>query len=175
MFDWLENGYGDPMTGLLVLAIVIVLIWIEVIMFGIVGGAIGVLPTVIGVFISAILGFQLIRFHMMRLVAGGAIGRPPHEIMPQVLCVVFGGIFLILPGYATDAFGILCFVPGLNLLIGQILFRLFPAAKSRPFPFPQNGFGMPPSFHKKDDEQEQKSSDMIIEGEAEHIDPDKRE
>jgi UPF0716 family protein affecting phage T7 exclusion len=144
MFDWLENGYGDPMTGLLVLAIVIVLIWIEVIMFGIVGGAIGVLPTVIGVFISAILGFQLIRFHMMRLVA-------------------------------TDAFGILCFVPGLNLLIGQILFRLFPAAKSRPFPFPQNGFGMPPSFHKKDDEQEQKSSDMIIEGEAEHIDPDKRE
>ncbi|MDA1320168.1 MAG: FxsA family protein [Proteobacteria bacterium] len=78
------------MIGLLVLAIVIVLIWIEVIVFGIVGGAIGVLPTVIGVFISAILGFQLIRYRMMRMVAGGAIGQPPHEIMPQVLSVVFG-------------------------------------------------------------------------------------
>ncbi len=163
------------MTGLLVLAIVIVLIWIEVIVFGMVGGAIGVLPTVIGVFVSAIIGFQLIRYRMMRLVAGGAIGKPPHEIMPQVLCVVFGGIFLILPGYATDAVGIVCFLPGLNLVIGQILFRLFPAAKTRPFPFPQNGFGMPPSFHQDNHDEDQNSSDMIIEGEAEHVDPEKRE
>ena len=163
------------MTGLLVLAIVIVLIWIEVIVFGIVGGAIGVLPTVIGVFVSAILGFQLIRFNIMRMVSGGAIGKPPHEIMPQVLCVVIGGIFLIIPGYATDVFGIICFVPGLNLAIGQILFRLFPAAKTQPFPFPQQGFGKPPSFHQQDDDNEEKSSDMIIEGKAEHIDPDSRE
>jgi len=163
------------MIGLLVLAIVIVLIWIEVIVFGIVGGAIGVLPTVIGVFISAILGFQLIRYRMMRMVAGGAIGQPPYEIMPQVLSVVFGGIFLILPGYATDAVGLICFVPGFNIVIGQILFRLFPAAKSRPFPFPQSGFGKPPSFHQESPDEEQKSSDMIIEGEAEHVDPEKRE
>ena len=163
------------MTGLLVLAIVIVLIWIEVIVFGIVGGAIGVLPTVIGVFVSAILGFQLIRFNMMRMVSGGAIGKPPHEIMPQVLCVVIGGIFLIIPGYATDAIGIICFIPGFNLIIGKALFHLFPAAKTRPFPFPQQGFGTTSPFHQQDDDKDEKPSEMIIEGKAEHIDPDSRE
>ena len=81
------------MTGLLVLTIVIVLIWIEVIVFGIVGGAIGVLPTLIGVFVSAILGFQLIRFNMMRIVSSGAIGKPPHEIMPQVLLCCYWRYF----------------------------------------------------------------------------------
>lgn len=172
------------MRGLFILAFIIALIWVEVIVFGIVADAIDVLPTIIGVFVTAIIGFQLIRYRFMRILAGGGIGKPPHEIMPLVLPVLFGGFALVIPGYASDAFGILCFVPGLSKLIGQMLFHLFPAARTRPFPFQANGFSANMhmnmsnhDFRTADDNHPvdmptDDPSQMIVEGEAEHVDPE---
>lgn len=186
------------MRGLIILAFIIVLIWVEVIVFGIVADAINVLPTIIGVFVTAIMGFQLMRYRFMQILAGGGITKPPHEMMPLVLPVLFGGFGLIIPGYASDAFGILCFLPLLRDLIGTALFHLFSAAKTRPFPFQTGGqaggqtggqtggfsahmnmssFGFP-NYDKdqQSDDADGLASDMpssmIIEGEAEHIDPD---
>lgn len=159
------------MTGLLVLGIIIALIAIEVAVFGIVGGAIGVFLTIIGIFITAILGIALMRTQMLALLASGGITRPPHEIMPKVLCIVIGGICLLIPGYATDAFGILCFIPGVEFVLGRLLFQCFPAARAQNFAF---SYANP---HKSDHEKNQAdpaASDMIIDGEAEHIDENEK-
>ena len=37
------------------------------------------------------------------------------------LSLLLGGFLMLLPGYATDAVGILCFVPGLRFMIGTAL------------------------------------------------------
>ena len=156
------------MTGLLVLGIIIALIAIEVAIFGIVGAAIGVLLTIIGVFITAILGITLMRTQMLKLLANGAIMRPPHEIMPKVLCIIIGGFCLVIPGYASDAFGIICFIPGAELVLGRMLFQCFPAARAQNF-----AFSYAHRQQQNNNENQATSpaaSDMIIDGEAEHID-----
>ncbi|HCP18246.1 MAG TPA: hypothetical protein DIT62_03140 [Alphaproteobacteria bacterium] len=174
------------MRGLIILAFIIVLIWVEVIVFGMVADTINVLPTIIGVFATAIMGFQLMRYRFMQILAGGGIAKPPHEIMPLVLPVLFGGFGLIIPGYASDAFGVLCFLPIIRDLLGVTLFHLFPAARTRPFPFQgggfsahmnMSGFGYPdqdrdPQSDDSDKLASDMPSNMIVEGEAEHIDPD---
>ena len=163
------------MTGLLVSGIIIALIAIEIAVFGIVGGAIGVLLTIIGVFITAILGISLMRTQMLALLASGAITRPPHEIMPKVLCITIGGICLLIPGYASDAFGILCFIPGAELVLGRLLFQCFPAARAQNFAFSYaNMHQQNHNENPADPAAPNAASDMIIDGEAEHIDENEK-
>ena len=163
------------MTGLLVSGIIIALIAIEIAVFGIVGAAIGVLLTIIGVFITAILGIALMRTQMLALLASGAITRPPNEIMPKVLSITIGGICLLIPGYASDAFGILCFIPGAELVLGRFLFQYLPATHAQNF-----AFSYANTYNQNQDETQTTSpanpaaSNIIIDGEAEHIDENEK-
>ena len=163
------------MTVLLVSGITVALIAIEVAIFGIIGAAIGVFLTIIGVFITAILGISLMRTHIRKLLESGAITRPPHEIMPKMLCITIGGICLLIPGYASDAFGILCFIPGIEHILGRLLFQCFPAARAQNFAF---SYANPHrSEHPEQDENPaapNAASNMIIDGEAEHIDENEK-
>ena len=162
------------MTGLLVSGIIIALIAIEIAVFGIVGAAIGVFLTIIGVFITAILGIALMRTQMLALLESGAITRPPNEIMPKVLCITIGGICLLIPGYASDAFGILCFIPGIEHILGRLLFQCFPAARAQNFAFSYANMHRPEHPEHPEHDQNQAASDMIIDGEAEHIDENEK-
>ena len=163
------------MTVLLVSGIIIALIAIEIAVFGIVGAAIGVFLTIIGVFITAILGIALMRTQMLALLESGAITRPPHEIMPKVLCITIGGVCLLIPGYASDAFGILCFIPGIEHILGRLLFQCFPAARAQNF-----AFSYANTYNQNQDETQTTSpasppaSNIIIDGEAEHIDENEK-
>lgn len=80
-----------------------------------VGGAIGVLPTVLLVIGTAILGSVLLR------VAGVATawrareklarGEMPEQEMLEGLLIAVGGGLLLLPGFISDIFGVLCLLP----------------------------------------------------------------
>ena len=49
------------MTGLIIFAAIVLLLWAEITVFGLIGGAVGVLATIVGVFITAAIGIRLFR------------------------------------------------------------------------------------------------------------------
>ena len=80
-----------------------------------VGSAIGVLPTLLLVIGTAVLGSVLLR------VAGVATawrarerlarGEVPEQEMLEGLLIAVGGGLLLLPGFISDIFGLLCLIP----------------------------------------------------------------
>jgi UPF0716 protein FxsA len=90
-----------------------------------VGSAIGVLPTLLLVIGSAVLGSVLLR------VAGVATawrarerlarGELPEQEMLEGLLIAVGGGLLLLPGFISDIFGLLCLLPVTRrLIVGKL-------------------------------------------------------
>jgi UPF0716 protein FxsA len=90
-----------------------------------VGSAIGVLPTLLLVIGSAVLGSVLLR------VAGVATawrarerlarGELPEQEMLEGLLIAVGGGLLLLPGFISDIFGLLCLLPFTRrLIVGKL-------------------------------------------------------
>jgi UPF0716 protein FxsA len=114
-----------PLLALIVLFIVVPLAELYVIIK--VGEAIGVAPTLALLLADSVLGAMLLR-HQGRAVwrrfneALGA-GRMPHrEVMDGVL-VIFGGAFLLTPGFLTDIVGVVLLVPPTRSLVRRLLVR----------------------------------------------------
>src|SRR4029079_16408317 len=108
-----------PLLALLALFIVVPLWELYVILK--VGDAIGVLPTIALLALDSLLGTLLLRTQgravWRRFNETLAAGRMPHrEVMDGVLGI-FGGAFLITPGFITDIVGILLLVPPTRALI----------------------------------------------------------
>ena len=102
-----------PLLALIAIFIVVPLAELYVILA--VGDAIGLLPTVAILAADSILGSVLLKSQ------GGAVWRrfneqmqagrvPTREILDGVL-VIFGGAFLITPGFLTDIVGVLLLLP----------------------------------------------------------------
>lgn len=98
---------------LLVLFVVIPLLEIYLLLK--VGGLIGVLPTILVVIGTALLGTWLLKqqgmatFH--RYQQNISQGKIPAQEMVEGLALVFGGALLLTPGFFTDAVGFLCLIP----------------------------------------------------------------
>lgn len=116
------------MLGLISLAIIIGLIWLEIIVFGLVGDALGVGLTIIGVFITAAIGIRLFRISgqstLKRIAEALDQGRKPLLEVADVAAIMLAAILLLIPGYATDALGFILFIPGLRTVIMVILLTL---------------------------------------------------
>lgn len=86
---------------------------LEIGLFVGVGGAIGLWPTLAVVIGTALLGMTLIRrqgLHVLREVQqGGAVD--PISPLAHAALTVLAGILLILPGFFTDALGLLLLIP----------------------------------------------------------------
>ncbi|MBP8185246.1 MAG: membrane protein FxsA [Pseudomonas sp.] len=80
-----------------------------------VGGAIGVLPTLLLVVGSAVLGSVLLRVAgiatALRVRERLARGELPEQEMLEGLLIAIGGGLLLLPGFISDVFGLLCLLP----------------------------------------------------------------
>jgi UPF0716 protein FxsA len=92
-----------------------------------VGAAIGVLPTIALLVADSILGSMLLRSQ------GRAVWRrfsdalaehraPTREVLDGVL-VIFGGAFLLTPGFVTDVFGLVLLLPPTRAIIRRVLVR----------------------------------------------------
>ena len=80
-----------------------------------VGGAIGVLPTLAILIADAVLGSMLLRHQgratWARFNRALEEGRMPHKEVLDGVLVIFGGAFLLTPGFITDIFGLILLIP----------------------------------------------------------------
>ena len=92
-----------------------------------IGDSIGWLPTLALLVIDSIAGWWLLKSQgrtvWERFQATMQAGRVPHrEVMDGVL-VIFGGAFLLTPGFITDIFGFLLLLPPSRAVFRRFLIR----------------------------------------------------
>ena len=117
-------------------------IWAEIEAFVILGDTVGVLLTLIGIFVTSMIGISLLRSQGRRIAgelqAQLARGEAPVASLAAGVSSLAGAILMLIPGYLTDAFGIVLFLPVIRTLAGAILLKRI-AARGR---FSMQG-GMP--------------------------------
>lgn len=102
---------------------------IEIALFILIGQAIGVVPTLLGVLVTAIAGSLLIRWQGMAALrdmqAAMSRGELPARQMGDAMLIGLGGLLLLLPGYFSDLIGLLLLIPWTRELIYRLLARNF--------------------------------------------------
>ncbi len=91
-----------------------------------VGGSIGALNTVALVILGMFAGGAIIRTEGVKTLIKArekmAFGEMPALEMVEGLMIAVGGLFLIFPGFITDAFGILLLIPFVRkLILGRVV------------------------------------------------------
>jgi UPF0716 protein FxsA len=114
-----------PLLLLLVVFILVPLAELYVILQ--VGEAIGAVWTILLLAADSVIGSMLMRSQgravWRRFQAAMQEGRTPHREVIDGVLVIFGGAFLITPGFLTDIFGLLFLLPPTRALIRRSLLR----------------------------------------------------
>jgi UPF0716 protein FxsA len=114
-----------PLLLLLVIFIVVPLAELYVILK--VADAIGAPLTILILAVDSIVGSLLLksqgRVVWRRFNETMAAGRMPHREVIDGVMVIFGGAFLITPGFITDVFGLLLLLPPTRHVIRRLLVR----------------------------------------------------
>ena len=100
----------------------------EIAVFIVVGQWIGVLPTIILIILTALLGAALLRHQgvglALKLRGEMEAGRVPGRELADGAMMLVAGVLLLVPGFVTDTLGLLLFVP-------QLRARVFDALSKR--------------------------------------------
>jgi len=108
--------------NLIVLLIIFIWGWIEISAFIVIGSEVGVVLTILGVFVTAMIGISLLKSQgravMDSLRTDMAQGRPPVKSVADSIGLLCGAILMLLPGYVTDAIGLAMFLPGIRTVAG---------------------------------------------------------
>ena len=101
--------------------------WAEMSAFIYIGGEIGGLFTLLGIFVTAIIGLSLLKSQgsavMTKIRTDLAQGRAPVGSVADSISLAVGGILMVVPGYVTDGIGVLLFIPGLRTIAGAWMLR----------------------------------------------------
>jgi UPF0716 protein FxsA len=89
-----------------------------------VGDAIGILPTIVLLAADSVLGSLLLRSQgravWRRFNEALEAGRMPHREVQHGVAVIFGGAFLITPGFLTDVLGLALLLPPTRALLLRV-------------------------------------------------------
>ena len=115
--------------GSLILLVMIIVPIVEIGVFIQAGDLIGLWPTIGMVILTALVGSALLRHQgittLTRVRESMKVGRLPVNELFEGLCLLLAGAFLLTPGFVTDGFGLLLFLPvfrsGLRRLIAALL------------------------------------------------------
>jgi UPF0716 protein FxsA len=93
-----------------------------------VGGAIGVIPTLVLLLADALLGSMLLRHQgraaWIRFNRALAENRLPHKEVFDGVLIIFGGALLITPGFITDIFGLILLLPPTRAIVRGVSSRI---------------------------------------------------
>ncbi|WP_269584786.1 FxsA family protein [Roseibium sp. Sym1] len=111
--------------GLYIIAALLLLPLIEIAVFIWIGGLIGVLPTIILTVVTALAGTLMLRQQglslLMRMQKELDAGRSPGNEVMQGAMIVLASIFLLIPGFVTDAIGLLLFIPPVREALARFI------------------------------------------------------
>lgn len=149
---------------LLILLLLIGLPAIEITLFIQVGSLLGILPTLMLIFVMSVLGTWLLRQQGLqslgKMQSAVAHGEIPVGNMLDGFVLVLAGLLFILPGFFTDILGFALLLPPVRKSFGAVAARWL-AARS-----------VKTSFYTSNSYQSSKdASGPIIEGKATEVDP----
>ena len=171
--------------GLIIILGLLMWGWAEMSAFIYIGSEIGALLTLLGVFVTAIFGIALLKRQglsvLNQIQADLAKGRAPVTSITDSISMVVGGTLMLIPGYVTDAIGLLLYLPGIRTLASIYLLQWLAKSKrftgftnfgSKPFGNAASGnaaSGTPGHQHMPFTKQQHKmmDDDDIIEGDFE--------
>ena len=117
----------------------------ELAVFIAIGSEIGALLTIIGIAVTAVVGLSLLRSQgravMASLQQKVARGEAPVASMADGAAIAAGAVLMLIPGYITDAMGLVLFIPGIRTIIGASLISRMMRRGSGGFSFNANSFG----------------------------------
>lgn len=109
---------------------------IEIALFIVIGQTIGLVPTLLGVLLTAIAGALVLRWQGMAALREMQLrmsrGELPARAMGDTMLIGLGGLLLLLPGYFTDLIGIVLLLPWTRELIYRLLARNFKVVEVAP-------------------------------------------
>jgi len=133
---------------------------LEIAGFIIVGGWIGVLPTLLLIVLSAMLGLFILRIQgfvtlmqVQRRIQRGE--HPATEVLSGAL-LMLGGLLLVIPGFITDIAGLLLLIPVVRILVLRWLEAsgiILPGPRSRPSRH-RHGRTIEGEWRREDDEKD---------------------
>jgi UPF0716 protein FxsA len=119
--------------------------WAELVVFIAIGSEVGALLTIIGIAVTAVVGLSLLRSQgravMASLQQKVARGEAPVASMADGAAIAAGAVLMLIPGYITDAMGLVLFIPGIRTIIGASLISRMMRRGSGGFSFNANSFG----------------------------------
>jgi UPF0716 protein FxsA len=93
-----------------------------------IGGAIGIVPTLVLLLADALLGSMLLRHQgraaWVRFNRALAENRLPHKEVFDGVLIIFGGALLITPGFITDIFGLILLIPPTRAIVRGVASRI---------------------------------------------------
>ena len=100
---------------------------IEIALFVVVGGRIGLLATVAVVVVTAMCGAALLRLQGLEVIAqarrAAEAGQMPIESIVDGVFLFAAGLLLLTPGFLTDSIGFLLFIPPLRRTLAAWMWR----------------------------------------------------
>jgi len=143
---------------------------IEIALFIQVGGAIGTMPTIGIVVLTALVGTWLMRTQgrlaMGNLQRSFSEMRDPTEPLAHAAMILVAGVLLLTPGFFTDALGLSLLVPAVRAAVFMFL-----RSRVRVHRFGQHPSPGPDSDRAQGPRKPPRAPD-VIEGEYEEVDPD---
>ncbi len=113
--------------GRLLFLIFLLVPLVEIAFFVVIGQAIGLWPTLLGVLVTAVAGSFVLRLQGMALFAQIRAtmgqGMLPARALADAMLVGMAGVLLLTPGYFTDLLGILLLIPPVRTAIYAFLKR----------------------------------------------------
>lgn len=114
------------MLKLLILLFIFVPL-IEIYLLIYIGSEIGTMPTIILILITAVMGAVLLKYQgwfvWFKIKQNLMQGRLPATSLLEGLILCITGVFLLTPGFFTDAIGFFCMLPSIRSYFALLILR----------------------------------------------------
>lgn len=101
--------------------------WAEISAFIFIGNEIGVLLSLLGIFLTAFFGIALLKNQGLSVLhqihRDISKGKAPVMSIADSVSLFVGGLLMLIPGYITDTIGLFLFIPVLRTVFGVHLLR----------------------------------------------------